>query len=160
LRGRGRRRSPPRGPAGRTRPPQREDQLQGARALARQGPGAVGGRQEGGRGAGSVDSALGEPGAEGGRARRGGGGAGRGGGGGGVPGVGPGPPQREDQRQGARALARQGPGAVGGRQEGGRGAGSVDSALGEPGAEGGRARRGGGGADRRGGRAGCEAGEG
>ena len=36
-------------PARRGRPAQREDQLQGARALARQGPGAAGGRQEGSR---------------------------------------------------------------------------------------------------------------
>ena len=35
-------------PAGRGGPAQREDQLQGARALARQGAGAAGGRQEGG----------------------------------------------------------------------------------------------------------------
>ena len=34
-------------PARRDRPAQREDQLQGARAFARQGPGAAGGRQEG-----------------------------------------------------------------------------------------------------------------
>ena len=38
-----------RGPARRDRPAQREDQLQGARALAGQGPGAARGRQEGGR---------------------------------------------------------------------------------------------------------------
>ena len=38
------RRRAARGPARRGRPAQREDQLQGARALARQGPGAAGGR--------------------------------------------------------------------------------------------------------------------
>ena len=37
------------GPSGLDRSSQREDQLQGARAFARQGPGAAGGRQEGGR---------------------------------------------------------------------------------------------------------------
>ena len=43
------------GPEGRSRPAQREDQLQGARALARQGSGAAGDRQEGGGRARRVD---------------------------------------------------------------------------------------------------------
>ena len=78
---RSRRRGTPRRPAGRARSAQREDQLQGARALARQGAGAAGGRQEGGGEPHGVDPPAGQPGPEGDGAGRGAGGACRGGGG-------------------------------------------------------------------------------
>ena len=51
----GRRRGAARGPARRDRPAQREDQLQGPRALAGEDPGAAGGRQEGSRDAFGFD---------------------------------------------------------------------------------------------------------
>ena len=53
---------PPRRAQGRGRPAQREDQLQGARALAGQGAGAAGLRQEGGRGAHRLDPPARQPG--------------------------------------------------------------------------------------------------
>ena len=69
------------GPARRERSAQREDQLQGARALARQGPGAAGGRQEGGGRAPGLDppARQGRPAGHAARCRAQG--AGRGGGG-------------------------------------------------------------------------------
>src|SRR6267154_6667032 len=48
----------PRGTTSRTRPAQRENQLQGAPALTRQGPCAAGGRQEGSEGPRGVDPAA------------------------------------------------------------------------------------------------------
>ena len=67
------------------------------------------------------------------------------------------PAQREDQLQGARALARQGPGAAGGRQEGSRRALGLGAParLGEAGGD--AARRGAQGARRRSGAAGRQA---
>ena len=66
--------------------------------------------------------------------------------------------QREDQLQGARALARQGPAAARRRQEGGGDPHRVDPPPRRAGPEGDGARRGGGGVRRGGGAAGCEAG--
>ncbi len=72
------------GPARRRRPAQREDQLQGARTLARQGAGAAGGRPQGGRRPHRLDPPPRQGGADGAAARgsarcarRGGGAAGR-----------------------------------------------------------------------------------
>jgi len=71
-----------------------------------------------------------------------------------------GPAQREDQPQGPRALARQGAGAAGGRQEGGGRAHGVDPPPGQGGPAGDWARCRAQGARRRGGGAGRAAGEG
>ncbi len=80
LRAGGGRARPPRRPARRARPAQREDQLQGARALPRQGPAAARRRQEGGGDPHGVDPPPRRAGAEGDEARRGDRGVRRGGG--------------------------------------------------------------------------------
>ena len=67
----GRGRGAARGPARRDRPAQREDQLQGPRALAGENPGAAGGRQEGGRDAFGLDPPARQRGPEGAADRRG-----------------------------------------------------------------------------------------